>query len=225
MASNTAFQGAYSSFSGVDIKAVFGNKVVAELQGASYNITREKAPVYTMGQADARSFSRGKRGIAGSLIFMVFDRSALLSTMRADDQQFFLSDVDDIRPADSLLSSQDVVAARAVVQSAAAIGVGATSTRALGSDVSSQESEIAGNLFSDQAAAKPWYADQILPFDITFAAANEYGALAVMRIYGVEILNEGYGISVDDVQSATQMTYVARTIIGWTSLGKHDAFK
>ena len=50
----------YNSFSGIDIKGVFANQVIAELQAISYSITREKAPLYTMGSADPRSFSRGK---------------------------------------------------------------------------------------------------------------------------------------------------------------------
>ena len=69
----------YNSFSGVDIRAVFANKIIGELQAISYSITREKAPIYTMGSADPRSFSRGKRGIAGTLVFVVFDRHVLLS--------------------------------------------------------------------------------------------------------------------------------------------------
>jgi hypothetical protein len=36
------FYKSYNSFSGVDIKGVFGNMVVAELQAISYAITREK---------------------------------------------------------------------------------------------------------------------------------------------------------------------------------------
>lgn len=36
-----------------------------------------------------------------------------------------------------------------------------------------------------------------------------------MRVYGCEILNEGYGVSIDDIVSEQQMTYVARTLIGW----------
>ena len=59
----------YNSFSGVDIKAVFGSQILGELQAISYSISREKAPLYTMGSADCRSYSRGKRGIAGTLIF------------------------------------------------------------------------------------------------------------------------------------------------------------
>ena len=45
----------------------------------------------------------------------------------------------------------------------------------------------------------PIYDDQVLPFDITITAQNEYGNAAVRRIYGVEILNSGAGISVDDI--------------------------
>ena len=68
----------YNSFSGVDIKAVFGNMVIGELQAISYSVSREKAPLYTMGSADCRAYSRGKRGIAGTLIFLMFDRHAFL---------------------------------------------------------------------------------------------------------------------------------------------------
>lgn len=46
--------------------------------------------------------------------------------------------------------------------------------------------------------ALPWYSDQALPFEITVAAANEYGAAASAKLFGVEILNEGWGMSIDD---------------------------
>ena len=49
---------AYSSFSGIDIIAVVDTTVIATLQGISYSITREKAPIYTFGYANPRSFSR-----------------------------------------------------------------------------------------------------------------------------------------------------------------------
>ena len=65
-----------------------------------------------------------------------------------------------------------------------------------------------------------WFSDQVLPFDVTLAAANEYGALAIMRIYGCEILNEGYGVSIDDIVSEQQMSYVARTLMPWTSVSR-----
>jgi len=212
----SAFQGAYNSFSGVDIKAVFGNKVLAELQAISYSVTREKAPVCTFGSADPRSFSRGKRGIAGTMIFIVFDRHAVLGTlgMMADEppKDFeFWSDIDDLRPefAKTSSSAVQVEAANAIRRDP-----DSTASGSIGANVTQQES-ILQTVGGDKKWSAAWFADQIMPFDITLAAANEYGAAAVMRIYGVEILNEGYGISVDDLQSAQQTTYVARTIVGW----------
>ena len=85
------FTRTYNSFSGVDMLVMFGSQLIGELQGISYTITREKAPLYTMGSADPRSFSRGKRGIAGSLIFLVFDRNALLSSMLGTKSGVYLA--------------------------------------------------------------------------------------------------------------------------------------
>ena len=58
--------------------------------------------------------------------------------------------------------------------------------------------------------ALPWYTDQALPFDITVAMANEYGAAASGKLFGVEILNEGWGMSIDDAVNEMQATFVAR---------------
>jgi hypothetical protein len=195
---SSVFSRSYNSFSGVDIKAVFANKVMAEIQAISYSITREKAPIYTMGSADPRSFSRGKRGIAGTVVFVVFDRHTILSSiggMSPDGGLLFSSDVDEIRPdyaTDALSAIPQPV------------------------NVLDQTSTLNTGIGSDQALAGAWYVDQIPPFDVTLAAENEYGALAVMRIFGVELLNEGYGVSIDDMVSEQQFTYIARTIIGWT---------
>lgn len=57
--------------------------------------------------------------------------------------------------------------------------------------------------------AVPWYTDQVLPFDITLAGANEYGAAASAKLFGVEILNEGFGTSIDDTVLEMQATTVA----------------
>ena len=198
---SSIFTKSYNSFSGVDIKAVFGPTVIAEIQAISYSITREKAPIYTMGSADPRSFSRGKRGIAGTLIFVMFDRHTVLDSMK---NTVFQSDLDDLRP-----------------------GYGPAPSGRLASDIAANQEPTAVDANSpgaDQSLANPWYVDQIPPFDITLAAANEYGALAVMQIFGCEILNEGYGISVDDIVSEQQYTYIARSIMPWTPV-PNDAIR
>lgn len=196
---------AYNSFSGVDITAVFGSQVIGALQGISYSVTREKAPIYTMGSPDPRAFSRGKRGIAGSLIFTMFDRNALLEEMGGFK---FAAERNDPRPPGFSTLNEPT---------GSSIG-GATTLSGITQLTNVQEGELIGVPTSgaQKAADKPWYTDQMLPFDVTLSAANEYGAVSVMRIYGVEILNEGYGVSIDDIVSEQQYTYVCRGIAPWT---------
>jgi hypothetical protein len=57
------------------------------------------------------------------------------------------------------------------------------------------------DIYGMHELAAPSYSDQVLPFDITLAGANEYGAMCAAKILGVEILNEGSGISVDDAEA------------------------
>lgn len=199
----SAFTRGYNSFSGVDIKAVFGAKTIGTLQGISFSVSREKAPIYTMGSADPRAFARGKRGIAGSLVFIQFDSEPLLDELSG---MLFMSDIDDLRPLYSAAETNVTAATQATA--------GAGSTNAPGVPAQAQESDLT-TVSSDQAPAHPWYADQILPFDIVLAAANEYGAVASMQILGVELLNSGYGVSIDDIVSEHSYTYIAHGLLPW----------
>lgn len=204
MATNVSqFSRVYNSFSGVDIKAVFQGKTVGDLQAISYSVTREKAPIYTMGSADPRSYSRGKRGIAGTMIFIVFDQHGLLELMKT---RVFWSDKDDVRPVavNQNTSKLDEL-----------VAPNADPTRPILPANQGAEMEIQ-DVFSDQELMNPWYSDQIPPFDVVLAANNEYGASAKMVIYGCEILNEGSGFSIDDIVVETQFTYAARMIFPWT---------
>lgn len=54
--------------------------------------------------------------------------------------------------------------------------------------------------------------DQLPPFDITILFHNEYGDASYMRIYGVQISDEGQTHSVNDIFSENVMQYVARDI-------------
>lgn len=68
------------------------------------------------------------------------------------------------------------------------------------------------------------YSDQIPPFTVTLTGMNEYGNVAVMHILGVELINEGSGISIDDIVTETQMTFVARAIVPWKPLSDRGVF-
>ena len=193
----------YNSFSGVDMIVTFGNATVGEVQGVSYTVTREKAPLYTMGSANPRSFSRGKRGIAGSLIFLVFDRSALLDVSRQD----VTGESDVVLKKDSLTRAQ--MGSRARAEQGNLFDTAGTTVGTLSTD---------GNAVRDFLGlerAKPSYHDQLPPFDVTISAANEYGHVCRMVIKNVEIMNAGSGMSIDDITTDESCTFVATEVIPW----------
>lgn len=188
----------YTSFSGVDIRAVVEGETIGALQAISYAIQREKAPIYVMGRVDPLSFSRGKRGIAGTIITLMLDQHVLMQKPFSDRR--FVADNDEIYAQSSDLNNAENTAD--LQDNAAAFN---------GSDLS-----------SNYEIKQAWYVDQLPPFDAVIVAANEYGQAATMRIYGIEILNEGSGFSIDDIVIENQMTYVCRTILPWQKLGSWD---
>jgi hypothetical protein len=199
----------YNSFSGSDIRCQIGNYTFTEAQAVSYSVTREKAPVYTMGSADPRSFSRNKRAIAGSLIWINFDRHALLALV-AKLVGTFVANVDDLRPQ-FVTSSNAFISQTAIYQSSLGRDSGQPASATIDQFDGLPISAVSG--FKEEAT--PWYSDQILPFDITLGGTNEQGAASAMKIQGVEILNEGSGVSIDDSVTEFQATFVARAVLPW----------
>ena len=190
----------YSSFSGVDIRVVIAGKMIGEMQAISYAVQREKAPIYVMGKVDPISFSRGKRGIAGTMISLLLDEHLLAKHGQSNGLgRKFVADKDEIYPSDISLND-------ASAPNGANLGERG--------DAPVDQS----NLTNNWQAATPHYVDQVLPFDVTIMAVSELGNASAMRIYGCEILNEGSGFSIDDIVIESQMTYVCRTILPWKKL-------
>ena len=186
---NESYSKTYNSFSGCDIQATFAGIRIAEVQGISFTVMREKAPLYTMGSADCRGYSRGKRGISGSLIFLMFDRNALLRAITGGKRGAFVS------PKSALTQSR--------------IKSGATGSPGDFNRDTSIPAEADYDLYD------AWYPDQIPPFTVVLNAVNEYGHGASMAIHGVEILNHGSGISIDDITIDESMTFVATVLDPW----------
>ena len=208
----SSFTRAYNSIGGVDIQAVVGSKVLGSLQGISYQVSREKAPIYTLGSADPRAFGRGKRAIAGSLVFIQFDEDPVLGDLNLNRD--FIADIDELRP--------EYIANEAAPISETTINPvgGSSSVNAPGVAAQSQESDIS-SVGEDMMLAKAWYADQILPFDVILTAVNEYGVMTLMKILGIELMNQGFGISIDDIVAEHSYTYIATGLVPWTALGVH----
>jgi len=62
----------------------------------------------------------------------------------------------------------------------------------------------------DQGIVTTTIADQIPPMDLTIVFANEYGNISRMAIYGVEIVNEGMVMSIEDLFTESTINFIAR---------------
>ena len=195
-----AATGTYTSYSGADAVASFNGVIIANMQSVTISTNREKGPVFVMGSPDPVSFTRGKRGIAGTLVFVTFDRDALINeVLGAIDKDMvpgftaagniaaYTSIRNNVPEFNKIYSIDDF--ARTNQQAANA------------------QKDFVGNPF---VQLEYNYADQLPPLDITLTFANEYGAASYMTIYKMEILNNGTGISIDDLQINQAYTYVAR---------------
>lgn len=205
MSISSEYTKTYTSFSGADIVCTFGSQVIGELQGITYSVQREKAPIYTMGSPEARSFSRGKRGIAGSLVFTVFDRDALISALQEHikkEQTFHRIGGETLEYERISVDQWDKKLTETALQ-----GVKSDSNGQTASDENAQQ--ITRNISS---VATPHYADEIPPFDITISFSNEYGQKAVIVLYAVELINEQSGFSIDNVTSEKACSFVARRV-------------
>lgn len=239
MATSLDLSRTYTSYSGVDIKVVINGAIAGSMQALSYAIQREKAPIYVMGSVDPISYSRGKRGIAGTMISLMMDTHILMS--QSFTGEHYLGDKDEVFPS---YSSTDGVGKKTDRLNQLNNEVGDVALKSIGGkqfgSSLTEDPGLNGNgsyLRLDRSGATydlsqagnnyvvspVFYVDQILPFDVAIVAVNEYGQSAQMRLYGCEILNEGSGFSIDDIVIENQMTYVCRTILPWRSFAlKND---
>ena len=74
-----------TTFAGSDIKTVFGNVEIGNLQGISWSINREVRPIFVCGDPNALAYSKNKRGVAGSIVMTAFDRAALRDIMEVSE--------------------------------------------------------------------------------------------------------------------------------------------
>jgi hypothetical protein len=237
MATSLDLSRTYTSYSGVDIRVIINGQQAGSMQALSYAIQREKAPIYVMGSVDPISYSRGKRGIAGTMISLMLDTHILMSPVFTGEK--YLGDKDEVfaqvgNKQNRATDTKGLADVNNETDTAVAlVNVGGAQ---FGSTLKNNEGKIgeAGatasgpyqrlqvgaaynvtDVGNNYAIAPVFYVDQILPFDITILAVNEYGQSAQMRLYGCEILNEGSGFSIDDIVIENQMTYVCRTILPW----------
>lgn len=217
------------AFTGADIVAYLGHKRVATLQGITWSVTREIMPIFVMGDPNPQAFPKGKRAIAGNLVFTQFDKHAILKYA-----QQLITGANGVA---NYIGELNSFLSPTISQTAIAGNFG------LGNQISNQANFLGGSqspgggaialTSTDLAAAIAnelqetyalvarrvlRYADQIPPFDITLTMVNETGDAAYMAIQQVQLVNEGGGYTLDDLNSEAAFTFVARSIIPLTSL-------
>ena len=133
-------------------------KDLAELQTLSISIHREKFPVRPLGSTYPRSYCRGPRTIAGSMVFTVFHRHVFQELLERSSYR--------------------------------STGVGDW----------------------DRFRWTTHITDQLPPLDLSIKFSNEYGNFSWMALFGVEFVNEGMVLSINDLLIEGTNTYVARDI-------------
>lgn len=218
-----------TSFSGADLIVNFGPKVIGELQQISWAVQREKAPVYTLGNADPRSFSRGKRAIAGNLVFAVFDRDALLDEL-TDEKTWGQIAPDAMFTAAGNLTSRyedggftNALRMSAWNEKSQATGLNPGNITSTGNNNTGTVTNSTATNHAGKTVNLPQgfelinrnnilYADTLPPLDVVMTFANEYGQAAFQKIYDLDFLNEGSGVSVDSIVMEREMSWIARRI-------------
>lgn len=183
----------YKSLSGSEIHAVFGNIKFAELQMLKYAISRQKAPVYTMGSADMRAIARGARSINGALIFSHLSTGGLVQAMREAGSKVFLSH-DELANYNAEYLDNGTLSAqqRMALKASGSLGYvgyvteGDNRNLQQGSTLANLTGQAGGtgfdpfsvgrsfNNLSNYGRITPaWLADQLPPFDITLVGVPE----------------------------------------------------
>ena len=169
------------------------------------------------GSPNPMGFARGKRAIAGTLVFLTFDRSSLLGHMEKDNASGFSTSTSGLKINQFYKSKNEVHYGNGsnnqnTVTTSNSFGLIHMSDQNFNALFDDTNVDSANSLRDVSSA---FYADQLMPFDVFIAGSNEYGKVIKKAVIGCEILNEGSGVSVDDLVLEEQYTYIARAVTPW----------
>lgn len=184
-------------FSGADVAVIFGDEYIGECMSFTLGINREAGPLYVMGRKSPIAIPKGKRGIGGSFVLAQLGYDALLEYIDSVQKDQSRQNVW-VRKDEIVLQMSGSTADRSRTPEISSAGAATTSATA----ANIAQSDL-------WQAAKPFYVDQIPPFNITIVGVNEQGDKMGFRVYGVTILNNGVGISIDELNIEQKYTFVA----------------
>jgi len=199
----------FTSTSGVDITPVIGSRVIGSLQQITIMVNREKAGWWALGRVGARGIARGKRAIAGTLNFVNVNQHALLEHI----DTLYYGYVNENHAGQHDDRNDNL----------ANLSLGRMYSYREQEDLDTAMLEANPVVGFNKAWMRPTHADQIPPFDIVLSATNEMGYRARLVIQDVDILNDGVGVSIDDLVMEQQLQFIARDMIPWTVVDRIPA--
>ena len=146
------------------------------------------------------------------MIFLVFDRSALLETLQ-EESRYVANEYEIVSEFQTVIRKVDDQSIVGFNQNIIPTPTQIGSAKAL---------DPLNLIDFGKVIATPRYHDQILPFNLVLVARNEYGHKAQMQISNLELMNCGSGMSIDDITTDESCTFVATSLIPWHLQGYID---
>lgn len=213
----------YTAYSGADMHAMIHNREVGNLQAVTIQISREVAALYACGDPNAKTFVKGKRAIAGTLVFSQFDRHALLHSSFAEAfNGQFKDTVKNLSGAG--LSPDDLWRNQINVHGFSGVSVGDTEIPGGSGATLAVTNEMAA-VYRRIGEQRLRYTDQIPPFDVTICLVNDSGDASFCAIEGVVLINESSAFTIDNLNSDQAFTYIARAVIPLVNLTDRTLWK
>jgi hypothetical protein len=202
-------------YTGCDIIATFDNKVQLGLEGITWSVRRDVAPVYTLGQIGPRSHAKGKRAIAGSMVFSVSDREEVLFAFYPNTYSrgynYDGNGAEGWDPWTELAidkndTSEGVWIARYNYESKTGT---ASSEATMVYTLGSTGDKING-IYQMRA---PHFLDEIPPFNVTLTMTSETGASSAVRLLGCVFVNEAQGYSMNTMVPEKSASFFCMDVI------------
>jgi hypothetical protein len=206
------YEETFNAFSGADIIAYMGNKRVATLEGITVSVTREVMPVFVFGDPNPKAFVKGKRAIAGNLVFTQFDKHAILKMASLQGPN--------VNYVGNLASFSANIAGTVPAGLMGNIANGTTRLATNDSTLTAAVNQELAETMQIVSTRRVRYSDQVPPFDVTITMVDEQGNAAFTSVHGLQLVNEGWGYTLDDLTSQAAFTFVARAITPLDSLTK-----
>jgi hypothetical protein len=201
----------WDAYSGADMRVVFDNKEVGAVSSLTVTITRDVIPRYTSGDPNPRTFAKGRRAIAGTMTFSIFDRDPLLRDVFGD---YYFQQLNSLWSEGAKTFGYHVY--QAGTGGSAVDTTTAANLRKGVSPAAIQEAMEIHNLMGQYIKIK--YIDQLPPIDVTITFANDAGAVSVATLKGIVFLSEGIGWTMGDVDTEMATTFMARDFTPLTAL-------